>query len=113
VEICCPNIRACIFQEAAQRQKVAQEVKNRPIRPPSTTLTAPGLPDWFIFEPKIPKWVNFGGPSNEKSWYILWPLEYITAIWNKLQPFGINYGHLVICVVALWYIFPVLVHCVK
>jgi hypothetical protein len=24
------------------------------------------------FQTKIQIWVNFGGPSNEKSWYILW-----------------------------------------
>jgi hypothetical protein len=25
---------------------------------------------WYIFEPKIPIWVNFGGPKNGKCWYI-------------------------------------------
>jgi hypothetical protein len=25
----------------------------------------------FIFEPKIPIWVDFGGPWNGKCWYIL------------------------------------------
>jgi hypothetical protein len=28
---------------------------------------------WYVFKPKIKIWVNFGGPRNEKSWYILWP----------------------------------------
>jgi hypothetical protein len=37
---------------------------------------------WYIFKPKIPIWVNFGGPWNRKDLYILWP-------------FGIYYGHLV------------------
>jgi hypothetical protein len=37
-----------------------------------------GLPDGFVFKPKIPIWVNFGGP-----WNIL-----CTTIWNI-------YGHLV------------------
>jgi hypothetical protein len=36
---------------------------------------------WYIFKPKIPIWVNFGGPWNGKGWYIIWP-------------FGIHYGHL-------------------
>jgi hypothetical protein len=36
---------------------------------------------WFIFKPKIPIWVNFGGPYIGKCLYILWP-------------FGIFYGHL-------------------
>jgi hypothetical protein len=26
---------------------------------------------WFIFKPKIPFWVNFGGSWNGKCWYIL------------------------------------------
>jgi hypothetical protein len=36
---------------------------------------------WFIFKPKIPIWVNFGGPWNGKCWYIL-------------GPYGIFYSHL-------------------
>jgi hypothetical protein len=39
-------------------------------------------------------------------------LVYYMAIWNILQPFGILYGHLVISW-QIWYIFPVLVYCVK
>jgi hypothetical protein len=27
---------------------------------------------WYIFKPKIPIWVNFGGPWNGKGWYIQW-----------------------------------------
>jgi hypothetical protein len=34
------------------------------------------------------------------------------AIWNILKPFGIFYDHLVISW-QIWYIFPVLVYCVK
>jgi hypothetical protein len=26
---------------------------------------------WYLFEPKIPIWVNFVGPWNRKGWYIL------------------------------------------
>jgi hypothetical protein len=26
-----------------------------------------------FFRPKIPIWVNFGGPWNGKGWYTLWP----------------------------------------
>jgi hypothetical protein len=36
---------------------------------------------WFIFKPKIPIWVKFGCPWNH--------LEYNTAIWYDLRPFGI------------------------
>jgi hypothetical protein len=35
---------------------------------------------WYIFKPKIPIRVNFGGPWNGKGWYILCHLEYIIAI---------------------------------
>jgi hypothetical protein len=55
---------------------------------------------WFIFIPKIPIRVNFGGPRNGKCWYILWP--YFTAIGYILCQFGIVCGNLV-------YFFPVLV----
>jgi hypothetical protein len=37
---------------------------------------------WFIFKPKIPIWVYFGGTRNVKCCYILWP-------------FGMFCGHLV------------------
>jgi hypothetical protein len=26
---------------------------------------------WFVFKPKIPIWVNFGGPLNGKCWHII------------------------------------------
>jgi hypothetical protein len=37
---------------------------------------------WLVSKPKIPIWVNFVGPQNEKCWYIL-------------SAFGIFYSHLV------------------
>jgi hypothetical protein len=54
---------------------------------------------WYILKPKIPLWVNFGGPWNGKRLvhiHILGHLEYITAIWYILCSFGIFYVHLVI-----------------
>jgi hypothetical protein len=53
---------------------------------------------WFVFKPKIPIWVIFGGPWNGKCWYILWS-------------FGKVCGHLVYLmdignVVVIWNIFP-------
>jgi hypothetical protein len=42
---------------------------------------------WFVFEPKIPIWVNFGGPWNGKCGYD--HLEYISTIWYYLWPFCI------------------------
>jgi hypothetical protein len=60
-----------------------------------------GLPDGVcICIPKIPIWVNFGGPWNGKCWYILWPLAYFVTIWCILPNFGIFYqeksGNLVV-----------------
>jgi thiol-disulfide isomerase/thioredoxin len=43
---------------------------------------------WFVFKPKIPIWVNFGGPWNGKCRYILWS-------------FGIFYDQLV-DYLAIW-----------
>jgi hypothetical protein len=47
-----------------------------------------GVARWYIFKPKIPIWVNLGGPWNGKGWYIV-------------RIFGICYGHLV-HVMAIW-----------
>jgi hypothetical protein len=30
---------------------------------------------WFVFKPKLPIWVNFGGSCNGKCWAILRPFE--------------------------------------
>jgi hypothetical protein len=64
-----------------------------------------GLPDGFFFEPKIPIWVNFGGPYIDCKM-----LTHFMAVWNILQTFGIFYDRLV-HFVFIWYIFPVLVPC--
>jgi hypothetical protein len=47
---------------------------------------------WYIV-PKIPIWVNFGGPCNGRCWYISWPFGLFTAIWYKYF-------------MVVWYIFP-------
>jgi hypothetical protein len=47
------------------------------------------------FHTKILLWVNFGEPWKRK---LFGHLEYITAIWYILWPFG--------NLVAIWYIFP-------
>jgi hypothetical protein len=60
-----------------------------------------GLPDGFIFRPKIPVWANFARLCNGRCWYILWTFGSI------LQQFKIFHGLLVYFVV-IWYIFPVL-----
>jgi hypothetical protein len=39
---------------------------------------------WFVFKPKIPIWINFGGPYRE--WKIL---VYFMVIGNILLSFGI------------------------
>jgi hypothetical protein len=48
-------------------------------------------------------------PYMVKFWKML---VYFTVIWNILWPFGIFFGHFG-NVVVIWYIFPVLVYCVK
>jgi hypothetical protein len=50
---------------------------------------------WFNFKPKVPIWVNFGGPWNGKCRHILLLFGIFTAIWYNLWPFSIVYGHLV------------------
>jgi hypothetical protein len=54
---------------------------------------------WYVFRPKIPLGVNFGGSCNLRCWYILWT-------------FSLFHGHS-IYFMAVWYIFPVLVCCSK
>jgi hypothetical protein len=51
---------------------------------------------WFVFKPKIPIWVSFGGSCYAKYWYILWPFglvyghwKYFMAIWYILWKLGI------------------------
>jgi hypothetical protein len=47
---------------------------------------------WYIFKPKIPIWVNFGGSCNGRRWYILWPS-------------GLFYGHCGMFFL-FWYVVP-------
>jgi hypothetical protein len=60
---------------------------------------------WYIFKPKIPILVNFGGSFNGRCLYISCHLVYFVTIWYILWPFGIFSPS--------WYIFPVLVYCTK
>jgi hypothetical protein len=50
---------------------------------------------WFLFKPKIPILVNFGGPWNAKCWNILWPFGIFNSHLVLLWPFGTFCGHLV------------------
>jgi hypothetical protein len=52
---------------------------------------------WFLFKPKIPITVDFGGYSNGRCWYILCPFGQFPAILHTLWPFGIF--------PKFWYIF--------
>jgi hypothetical protein len=58
----------------------------------------------YIFIPKIPLWLNFGGHWKEKCFMI---------IWKNLQPFGIFNAHLVYIFRGQSVLFPVLVHFAK
>jgi hypothetical protein len=56
------------------------------------------LPDGTFSNQKIPIWENFEGPGKENIGTFYAPLEYITAMWYILCPFG--------NLVAIWHIFP-------
>jgi hypothetical protein len=61
-----------------------------------TYVHIPGLPDGiYIFKPKIPIWVRFGGSCNGRFWYNLCPFGL-----HILRQFGIF--------LVIWYIFPCL-----
>jgi hypothetical protein len=45
--------------------------------------------DFIIYTIWPTIWVNFEGPWNEKSWYILWPLCNLVAIWYFFPRFGL------------------------
>jgi hypothetical protein len=49
---------------------------------------------WFVFKPKIPIWVNFGGSCYGKYFMTIWS-TYFTVIGNTLWPFGIFCSNLV------------------
>jgi hypothetical protein len=76
------------------------------------TRNQSGLPDGtYIFKPKIPIQVYFGGPRSWKCWY-----TYFMAIWNHLQPFGIPHNdrflHFVV-ILSFCFNFLVWVCCTK
>jgi hypothetical protein len=51
---------------------------------------------WYVFKPKILIRVNFGGPWNEKSCYIIWPYGIFYDYLIYFMDIFIFYGHLVI-----------------
>jgi hypothetical protein len=53
---------------------------------------------WFIFNPKIQIWVNFGGPWNGKYWY-----TYVMTIWYQYWYIIWPFGNLVVFP-TFWYI---------
>jgi hypothetical protein len=61
-----------------------------------------GVARWFIFKPKIPIWVNFGGSLNGRCWYIMYMAVWsiLRSFWYIIRPFGIFFPH--------WYIFGML-----
>jgi hypothetical protein len=72
------------------------------IKASSATITY-RVARWFIFKPKIPLWVNFGGSCNWRCWHILWPfgLFYFHLVYS-------TYGHLVYFGIffPFWYVVP-------
>jgi hypothetical protein len=76
----------------------------------ATIFVANSVARWLVFKPKIPIWVNFGGPYLDWTMLIyfmaIWPivrifvifyghLEYFKDIWDILWPFGTFWDHLV------------------
>jgi hypothetical protein len=61
---------------------------------------------WCIFTPKIPIWVYFGEPWNEKGWYIVRPFGIYCSYFTYYVNGTAICGHLVHC-------FPALVYCIK
>jgi hypothetical protein len=52
-------------------------------------LDANRVARWFVFKPKIPILVKYGGPWNIKCCYFLCPFGIFMAIRYNLQPFGL------------------------
>jgi hypothetical protein len=60
-------------------------------------LTKARVARWFVFKPKIPIWVNFGGPSNGKCcfgifyWYLdnVWQFGIVCSNLLYFSHFGI------------------------
>jgi hypothetical protein len=84
--------------------------RNHPLHKQEKTLTMAtangkcqrwsSVASWYIFQPKILIWVNFGGLWNGKCWYILH-----MASRNIFWSFGIFYGQYGNLVV-IWYFTP-------
>jgi hypothetical protein len=53
----------------------------------------PGLPDGYIFKPKIQIWVIFGGSWNESVDLLCCHLEYFASLWYILWQFG-TFGYI-------------------
>jgi hypothetical protein len=60
------------------------------------TIDDSGVARWFLFRPKIPIWVNLGGPRLEIVEIFQGHLEYFTDIWDISWPSGTFCVHLVL-----------------
>jgi hypothetical protein len=84
---------------------IAKEVLNIGFQIGFSTSIDCRVARWYIFEPKTPTWVNFGGSCNGRCWYILWPfgplhmgyLVHFVATWYNLWYFGLFFPVLVCC----------------
>jgi hypothetical protein len=93
----------CLFAEQKIKASTAR-LKNWEIKPLYLDVPHTRVARWYIFKPKIPIWVNFGGSCNGRCLHIIWPFG-IPILWPFgipiLWPFGIFYGHLVYFM-AIW-----------
>jgi hypothetical protein len=72
---------------------------------PSSRSVHARVARWYIFKPKIPIWVNFGGSCTRRCWYIL-------------RPFDLFHGNLIynshlVYFMAIRFIFSGLAYCIK
>jgi hypothetical protein len=85
------------YRTGAEGQKVSNWSPNEELGGAEAGLQS-RVARWYIFKPKIPIWVKFGGCCDVIFWYILWPFGLCLC-----------YGHLVYFV-AIWYFNGHLVH---
>jgi hypothetical protein len=69
-----PDGRINFFNRPIQRKKIDVKKSHPDIKKTfqkGVSCLYGRVARWFVFKPKIPIWVNFGGSCYAKSWYIL------------------------------------------
>jgi hypothetical protein len=74
---------------AVSSAKLIENIPFFPFQGNRTNGYATRVARWYTFEPKLPLWVNFGGPLNGEGWRNFCPFRIY-----HLRPLGIFYGPL-------------------